>query len=83
MLDPKETETARDAHVAFRTSICCSNTGGTVYRMDDVPITLHQAFPSPFPDDETSLSGIKKRAHELMLAAGRAGVPAGLRPAVG
>ena len=79
-LDPKETETARDAHVAFRTSTCGSNTGGTVYRTNDVPITLHQAFPSPFPDDETILSGIKKRAHELMPAAGRAGAPASLRP---
>ena len=83
VLDPKETETAKDAHVAFRTSTYGINTGGTVYRMDDVPITLRQAFPSPFPDDETILGGIKKRAHELMLASGRAGAPGGLRPVAG
>ena len=67
-LDTKHTETSKDAHVAFRTSTYGINTTGTVYRMDDVPITLRMAFESPFPDDETILTGIKKRVHELMLA---------------
>jgi len=67
-LDTKNTETTKGAHVAFRTSTYGINTAGTVYRMDDVPITLRMAFESPFPDDETILTGIKKRVHELMLA---------------
>ena len=67
-LDTKQTETSKDAHVAFRTATYGINTSGTVYRMDDVPITLRPAFESPFPDDETILTAIKKRVHELMLA---------------
>lgn len=67
-LDTKETETSKDAHVAFRTSTYGINTSGTVYRMDDVPITLRPAFESPFPDDELILKGIKQRVQQLMLA---------------
>ncbi len=68
VLDTKSTDTTKDAHVAFRTSTYGINTPGTVYRMDDVPISLRPAFESPFPDDETILTGIKKRVRELMLA---------------
>lgn len=68
VLDTKNTETTKDAHVAFRTSTYGINTSGTVYRMDDVPITLRPAFDSPFPDDETILTAIKKRVNKLMLA---------------
>jgi formylmethanofuran dehydrogenase subunit B len=67
-LDTKRTETTKDAHVAFKTSTYGINTTGTVYRMDDVPISLRPAFESPFPDDESILTGIKKRVQELMLA---------------
>lgn len=72
-LDTKSTATTRAAHVAFRTSTYGINTGGTVYRMDDVPITLRPAFDSPFPDDETILTRIKQRVHELILAEYQAG----------
>ncbi|MDX1519558.1 MAG: formylmethanofuran dehydrogenase subunit B, partial [Gammaproteobacteria bacterium] len=67
-LDTKETVTTRLAHVAFTTATYGINTAGTVYRMDDVPITLRPAFDSPFPTDEEILTAIKKRVHELMLA---------------
>ncbi len=67
-LDPKQTDTSTLAHVAFTTATYGINTGGTVYRMDDVPITLRPAFDSPFPTDEEILTAIKKRAHELVLA---------------
>ncbi|MCG8380260.1 MAG: hypothetical protein MI865_12420, partial [Proteobacteria bacterium] len=67
-LDTKKTDTTKDAHVAFRTATYGINTTGTVYRMDDVPITLRPAFESPFPEDETILKGIRKRVQELMLA---------------
>jgi formylmethanofuran dehydrogenase subunit B len=57
-LDPKLSETARIATVAFTTAVYGINTGGTVYRMDDVPIPLRPAFDSPFPSDETILRAI-------------------------
>ena len=71
-LDTKETVTTRLAHVAFRTATYGINTAGTVYRMDDVPITLRPAFESPFPTDEDILKAIRKRVHELVLARGNA-----------
>ena len=67
-LDTKQTETSKLAHVAFATSTYGINTGGTVYRMDDVPISMRSAFDSPYPDDEEILTAIKKRVQELMLA---------------
>jgi formylmethanofuran dehydrogenase subunit B len=67
-LDTKATITSKLAHVAFSTATYGINTGGTVYRMDDVPITLRKAFDSPFPTDEEILTAIKKRVHELVLA---------------
>jgi formylmethanofuran dehydrogenase subunit B len=51
VLDPKETPTARIARVAFCTAPYGISTGGTVYRMDDVPIPLRPALPSPYPSD--------------------------------
>jgi formylmethanofuran dehydrogenase subunit B len=35
------------------------NTGGTVYRMDDVPIPLRPAFASPYPTDEDVLKKLR------------------------
>ncbi len=71
-LDPKQTITSSLAHVAFTTSVYGINTGGTVYRMDDVPIPLRPAFDSPFPSDEEILTAIRNRVFELTL--GRRGV---------
>ena len=70
-LDTKATITSKLAHVAFRTATYGIHTAGTVYRMDDVPITLRKAYDSPFPTDEEILTAIKKRVHELILARGR------------
>ncbi len=67
-LDTKQTETSKLAHVAFATSTYGINTAGTVYRMDDVPITMRPAFDSPYPDDEEILTAIKKRVRELVWA---------------
>ncbi|MEE8321383.1 MAG: formylmethanofuran dehydrogenase subunit B [Gammaproteobacteria bacterium] len=67
-LDPKQTLTSELAHVAFTTSVYGINTGGTVYRMDDVPIPLRPAFDSPFPSDEEILTAIRNRVFELTLA---------------
>ena len=64
-LDPKETATSQLAKVAFSVATYGINTGGTVYRMDDVPITLRPAFESPFPTDQEVLTAIHKKIREL------------------
>jgi formylmethanofuran dehydrogenase subunit B len=66
VLDPKETHTARLARVAITTATYGISVPGTVYRMDDVPITLRTAFPSPYPSDEHVLTRIKERVRELL-----------------
>ena len=66
VLDPKPTVTSELARVAFTTATYGINTEGTVYRMDDVPITLRPAFESPYPSDETILTAIKNRVRELV-----------------
>lgn len=76
-LDTKPSVTSRLAHVAFSTATYGINTGGTVYRMDDVPITLRPAFESPFPTDEEILTAIRKRVEELVRAKRGAGGASG------
>jgi formylmethanofuran dehydrogenase subunit B len=80
-LDPKATHTSQLARVAFTTSTYGINTTGTVYRMDDVAITLRPAFESPYPSDEQVLSAIRDRVRVLLggnrvPASAPAGVPA-------
>ncbi|MGH8531993.1 MAG: formylmethanofuran dehydrogenase subunit B [Gammaproteobacteria bacterium] len=66
VLDTKPTDTTQLAKVAFTTSTYGINTSGTVYRMDDVPLTLRPAFESPYPSDEEVLIAIKNRVRELL-----------------
>jgi formylmethanofuran dehydrogenase subunit B len=61
VLDPALSATARLARVAFTTAMYGINTPGTVYRMDDVPIRLRPALPSPYPSDEAVLQAILRR----------------------
>ncbi len=70
VLDPKPTHTSELARVAFTTATYGINVEGTVYRMDDVPITLRPAFESPYPSDEEVLTAIKNRVRELLAADG-------------
>lgn len=65
VLDPKLSETAKIARVAFTTAVYGINVAGTVYRMDDVPIRLRPALPSRYPSDEAILKGIAQRVREL------------------
>lgn len=67
-LDPKETPTTRHATVAFTVATYGINVAGTAYRMDDIPIPLHPAFPSPHPSDHMILKGIERRVKELKAA---------------
>jgi formylmethanofuran dehydrogenase subunit B len=60
--------------VSFTTATYGINVPGTVYRMDDVPITLRPAFDSPYPSDEQVLTAIRDRVGELL---GGNRVPAG------
>ncbi len=66
VLDPKYSLTAELAQVAFTTATYGINTAGTVYRMDDVPITLRPAFESPYPSDQEILTAIKTRLQALV-----------------
>lgn len=65
-LDPKETPTTRHATVAFTTAPYGISVAGTVYRMDDVPIPLRPALPSPYPSDEEVLRRIERRIRQLL-----------------
>ena len=64
VLDPKLSDTARVSTVAFTTSTYGINTAGTVYRMDDIPIPLRPAFPSPYRSDYEILKAIEQRIRE-------------------
>ncbi len=77
VLDPKLSDTARTAAVAFTTSTYGINTGGTVYRMDDVPIPLRPAFESPYKSDLEILRGIESRIRQRQLAGDVAGQSTG------
>ena len=68
VLDPKLTTTGKIAAVAFCTATYGINTGGTVYRMDDVPIPLRKAFDVPYPSDYEVLSGIEQRIRQRQKA---------------
>ena len=59
--DPKETPTTRHAAVSFTVATYGINVEGTTYRMDDVPISLRPAFPSPHPSDYDILKEIERR----------------------
>ncbi len=67
VLDPKLSETAKVATVAFTTATYGINTPGTVYRMDDVPIPLRPAFESPYKSDYDVLKAIEKRIRAKQL----------------
>jgi len=69
VLDPKLSETARVATVAFTTATYGINVPGTVYRMDDVPIPLRPAFESPYRSDYEILKAIETRIREKQLQA--------------
>ncbi|MBL8816167.1 MAG: formylmethanofuran dehydrogenase subunit B [Planctomyces sp.] len=65
-LDTKDTPTTRAAAVAFNVATYGINTGGTVYRMDDVPIPLRPAFDSPHPGDFEVLTAIEDRVKKIL-----------------
>ena len=62
---PKETPTTRAAEVAFTVATYGINVPGTVYRMDDVPISLRPALECHHPSDLEILKGIEKQVQKL------------------
>ena len=80
--DPKETPTTRAAEVAFTVATYGINVPGTVYRMDDVPISLRPALECHHPSDLEILKGIEKQVQKLNMENAMAEVEdASLRPA--
>ncbi len=52
VLDPKVTHTSKLARVHITTAATGISAGGTVYRMDKIPLPLRPALTSPYPTDE-------------------------------
>jgi formylmethanofuran dehydrogenase subunit B len=52
VLDPKVTHTSKLARVHITTAATGISAGGTVYRMDEIPLPLRPALTSPYPTDE-------------------------------
>jgi formylmethanofuran dehydrogenase subunit B len=61
VVDPRATETAAAARIAFATAAAGVQRDGTVHRMDGVPLTLHAPLPSERPGDGEVLAAIEAR----------------------
>ena len=61
VVDPRATETAAAARVAFATAAGGVRRKGTVHRMDGVPLTLHAPLRSERAGDEEVLAAIQAR----------------------
>ena len=64
------THTSRLARVHITTAATGISAGGTVYRMDEIPLPLRPALQSPYPTDEEVVRRIR-----LAVAAKPAWVP--------
>lgn len=64
VLDPKFTPTSRVARVHFTVAPTGISTPGTVYRMDEVPLSLRPALSSPHPSDESVLARLRAEVSE-------------------
>jgi formylmethanofuran dehydrogenase subunit B len=65
VIESRPTAAAERAAVAFRTATAGIHTGGTVYRMDEIPLPLRPAITSPLASDEDILRRIERRVLEL------------------
>ena len=61
VMDPRATETAAVAHVAFATGAAGVHREGTAHRMDGVPLPLRAPLPAERPGDEQVLAAIEAR----------------------
>jgi formylmethanofuran dehydrogenase subunit B len=71
VLDPKVSHTSRLGRVHITTATTGISAPGTVYRMDEVPLSLRPALQSPYPTDEEVLrrirAAVKARLPEGMM----------------
>lgn len=56
------------ATVSLATSTLGIETGGTVYRMDEVPLALRPILPPRYPSDEQVLTKLESRIRQLILS---------------
>jgi formylmethanofuran dehydrogenase subunit B len=61
VVDPRATETASAARVAFATAAAGVQREGTAHRMDGVPLTLHAPLASERVGDGDVLAAIRAR----------------------
>jgi formylmethanofuran dehydrogenase subunit B len=76
VLDPKVTHTSRLARVHVTTAATGISAGGTVYRMDEIPLPLRPALKSPYPTDED----VVRRIYQAVAAKPPLVPPGLLRP---
>jgi formylmethanofuran dehydrogenase subunit B len=67
-LSADETDITREATVSFATAKFGLETGGTVYRMDEVPLPLRLVRTSPYPSDAVMLGKLKRRVEDTLRA---------------
>mgnify|MGYP000169462275 CR=1 FL=1 len=60
VLDPKVTHTSRLARVHITTAATGISAGGTVYRMDEIPLPLRPPLKGPYPTDEEVIRRIRE-----------------------
>jgi formylmethanofuran dehydrogenase subunit B len=65
VIESRPTATGENAAVTFHTATAGIHCGGTVYRMDEIPLPLRPAIKSPLPSDEDILRRIERRVLEL------------------
>jgi formylmethanofuran dehydrogenase subunit B len=64
VLDYPATEPPFTPTVRFTTAVYGLHTGGTIYRMDEVPIGLRPVLKTDYPTDETVLMEIMRRLNQ-------------------
>jgi len=64
-LSADETDITREATVSFATSKFGLESGGTVYRMDEVPLALRPVLESPYPSDAGILRELEKAVRPI------------------
>jgi formylmethanofuran dehydrogenase subunit B len=66
VLDPKVTHTSRLSRVHITTAATGISSGGTVYRMDEIPLPLKPPLKGPYPSDEDVVRRIREAVARRM-----------------
>lgn len=68
VLDGPDAEPVPEPDVQITTAVPGVHVGGTVYRMDEVPIPLSAVLPSPYPSDAAVLRALEARVRDATKA---------------